>query len=84
MQLDLYALGVESNLKISVARQRAHFLEDDKVYTRQWSAERAAAVREQLSTLLGEIARQEFPPRPAYCRRCDEFRATCPYSEEER
>jgi DNA helicase-2/ATP-dependent DNA helicase PcrA len=82
MQLDLYALGIESNLKISVVRQGAHFLEDDKIHTRQWSAECAATVRERLSALLGAIARQEFPPRRAYCRRCDEFRPICPYAEE--
>jgi RecB family exonuclease len=82
-QLDLYALGVESNLKRPLVRQSAHFLEDAKLYTRSWSAERAALVQQRLSSLLAEIDRHAFEPRRAYCSRCIEFRTLCPYAEEE-
>jgi hypothetical protein len=77
-----YALGTESSLKLPIARQSAHFLTDGQVYTRDWSAERQTAAREQLGELLDQIARREFPPWPAYCRYCSEFRAICPYEEE--
>lgn len=82
MQLDLYALGAESSLRMHVVRQSAHFLADDQVYTREWSSERAEATRERLGTLLDQITRQEFPPRHAYCPRCNEFEAICPYRED--
>lgn len=82
-QLDLYALGAESSLKLPVMRQAVHFLEDDKVYTWEWSSERAESAGERLGALLDQIARQEFPPRSAYCPRCDEFRTICPYAEDE-
>jgi DNA helicase-2/ATP-dependent DNA helicase PcrA len=83
-QLDLYALGAESSLKMLITRQSVHFLEDDNVHTREWSPERARSARERLGTLLDQIVRQEFPPRPAYCPRCNEFRAICPYEKDER
>jgi DNA helicase-2/ATP-dependent DNA helicase PcrA len=83
-QLDLYALGAESNLKMSIVRQSAHFLADDNVYTREWSPERAASAEDQLENLLDQIIRQEFPPRLAYCAHCEEFRAICPYGESRR
>jgi DNA helicase-2/ATP-dependent DNA helicase PcrA len=83
-QLDLYALGAESSLKLPVVRQGVHFLQDDKFYTWEWSPGRAESARERLGALLDQIARREFPPRPAYCPRCDEFRAICPYAEGER
>jgi len=83
-QLDLYALGAEASLKLPIVRQSAHFLEDDEVYTREWSPERAASGRERLEALLDQITRREFPPRHAYCPRCNEFRAICPYTEDER
>ena len=82
-QLDLYALGAESSLKLPVVQQGVHFLEDDKVYTWEWSSERAESARERLGALLDQIAWQEFPPRSAYCPRCDEFRTICPYAEDE-
>jgi DNA helicase-2/ATP-dependent DNA helicase PcrA len=84
VQLELYALGAESSLGVSVVRQGVHFLGDDEVYTWEWSPGRATLARERLETLLGQIARQTFPPRPAYCPRCNEFRAICPYAEGER
>jgi DNA helicase-2/ATP-dependent DNA helicase PcrA len=80
-QLDLYALGAESSLKIPIARQSVHFLEDDDVRTWKWSPERAASARERLRASLDQIVQQKFPPRPAYCRRCSEFRAICPYKK---
>jgi DNA helicase-2/ATP-dependent DNA helicase PcrA len=83
-QLDLYALGAESSLTLPVVRQGVHFLEDDKVYTWEWSPERAESARERLGALLDQITRREFPPRPAYCPRCDEFQSICPYAEGER
>jgi hypothetical protein len=81
VQLDLYALGAESSLKVPMARQGVHFLGDDTVYTRKWSPERSALARQGFSGLLERIARQEFSPRTAYCSRCSEFRAICPYGE---
>jgi DNA helicase-2/ATP-dependent DNA helicase PcrA len=81
-QLDLYALGTEASLALPIARQSAHFLEDDQVYTWEWSPERAASSRERLMAWLEEIGRQAFPPRPAYCARCNEFQGICPYPEE--
>jgi DNA helicase-2/ATP-dependent DNA helicase PcrA len=80
-QLDLYALGAETSLGIPVVGQSAHFLADDTVYARQWSPQRATSAREQLGTLLDRIVQQEFGPRTAYCPRCEEFRAICPYRE---
>jgi CRISPR/Cas system-associated exonuclease Cas4 (RecB family) len=79
-QLDLYALGAESNLGLRVARQTVHFLEDDKVYSWDWSPDRAASTRERLSGMLDQIARRDFPPRTEYCPRCQEFRRICPYA----
>jgi len=78
-QLDLYALGAESSLRMPIVRRSVHFLEDDKVYTWEWSPERAVLVKEQLGTLLNQIVQQEFPPRLAYCPRCNEFQSICPY-----
>jgi len=83
-QLDLYALGAEASLRLPIVRQSAHFLEDDEVYTREWSPERATSGREWLEALLDQITRRQFPPRLAYCPRCNEFRAICPYTEDER
>jgi hypothetical protein len=84
VQLDLYALGAESNPHVHIVRQSAHFLADDKLYTREWSPRRAALAEKQFGKLLDQITRQEFPPRTAYCPRCDEFRAICPYGEGKR
>jgi DNA helicase-2/ATP-dependent DNA helicase PcrA len=83
-QLDLYALGAESSLGLNIARRSVHFLEDDQVYTSEWSAEQRASATEKLGTLLDQITHEQFPPRHAYCPRCDEFRAICPYTEDER
>jgi len=83
-QLDLYALGAETSLRMPIVRQSVHFLEDDRVYTWEWSPERAVSAREQLGTLLNQIVQQEFPPRLAYCPRCNEFQSICPYRENER
>jgi DNA helicase-2/ATP-dependent DNA helicase PcrA len=79
-QLDLYALGAESNLGMGVARQTVHFLEDDKVYSWDWSSDKAASTRSHLSSILGQIAHRDFPPRTEYCPRCQEFRHICPYA----
>lgn len=83
-QLDLYALGVESSLGLPIVRQIAHFMADEQVHTWAWSPRKAVVVGKGLETLLERIARQQFPPRHAYCARCDEFRAICPYREEPR
>jgi DNA helicase-2/ATP-dependent DNA helicase PcrA len=79
LQLDLYALGTEVSLGQQVARQTVHFLGDGQVVTWEWSPEREAAARAQLTEVLERIAHGEFPPQPAYCPRCQEFRAICPY-----
>ena len=83
-QLDLYALGAEASLRLPIVRQSVHFLEDDRVYTWEWSPERAVPARERLEASLDQITRREFPPRLAYCPRCNEFRAICPYTEDKR
>jgi DNA helicase-2/ATP-dependent DNA helicase PcrA len=80
VQLDLYALGAESSLGMPIVQQGAHFLGDDRVHTRAWTAQKAESAREHLGTVVSEIADQHFPPRPEYCPRCDEFRAICPYA----
>ncbi len=83
-QLDLYALGAETSLRMPIVRRSVHFLEDDKVYTWGWSPERAGLAREQLGMVLNQIVQQEFPPRLAYCPRCSEFQPICPYRENKR
>ncbi len=83
VQLDLYALGLETGLGMPLVRRSVHFLEDEQVHTWEWSPERARSARERLEALLEQITRQAFPPRPAYCPRCDEFRAICAYAEEQ-
>jgi DNA helicase-2/ATP-dependent DNA helicase PcrA len=82
VQLDLYALGAEASLSLPIVQQGVHFLGDDKVYTWDWSLERAKSARAQLETLVEQITRQEYPPRLAYCSRCTEFRDICPYVED--
>ena len=82
LQLDLYALGTEASQGRRVARQTVHFLGDGQVVDWNWSPDRATAAREQLAQVLERIARGEFPPEPAYCPRCQEFRAICPYAAE--
>ncbi len=79
-QLDLYALGAESNLGARVVRQTVHFLEDDKTYSWDWSPDRARAARARLSEVVGRIARRDLPPRVDYCPQCNEFRRICPYA----
>jgi DNA helicase-2/ATP-dependent DNA helicase PcrA len=81
VQLDLYALGAESSLGIPVVRRGVHFLEDDQIHTWEWSPERAASTKERLRALVDQITRREFPPRLAYCPRCNEFQAICPYGD---
>ena len=78
-QLDLYALGAESNLGLRVVRQTVHFLEDDKMYSLDWSSHRAESSRARLTDMLSQIARREFTPRQGYCAHCHEFRRICPY-----
>jgi len=80
-QLDLYALGAESNLGRRVTRQTVHFLEDDKVYSLDWSPRRAESARAHLTEMLDRIARRDFQPRTEYCRYCVEFRRICPYAQ---
>ncbi len=63
-----------------MARQTVHFLGDGQVVTWEWSPGREAAARAQLTEVLERIAQGEFPPQPAYCPRCQEFRAICPYA----
>ncbi len=83
LQLDLYALGTEADLGHRVVRQTVHFLGDGQVVTWAWSPQRGANARTQLSEVLGRIDRGEFPPNTAYCTRCQEFRAICPYNASE-
>ena len=81
-QLDLYALGVETDLGERVRRQTVHFLGDGQVVTWKWSAKRAGMAREGFATILERITRREFTPRTAYCPTCQEFAAICPYALE--
>ncbi len=78
-QLDLYALGAESNLGLRIVRQTVHFLEDDKVYSLDWSSHRAESARARLTEMLSRIARREFLPRQDYCTHCQEFCRICLY-----
>jgi DNA helicase-2/ATP-dependent DNA helicase PcrA len=82
LQLDLYALGAEAGLGHEVGRQTVHFLGDGQVATWEWSSGREATARRQLIDVLERIAQQEFPPQSAYCPRCQEFRAICPYAPQ--
>ena len=79
-QLDLYALGAESNLGVRVVGQAVHFLEDDKVYSWDWSPDKSKSARARLSGVLGCIAVRDLPPRVDYCPQCQEFRRICPYA----
>ncbi len=80
LQLDLYALGAEAGLGERVRRQTVHFLADGEVVSWEWTEARARAAQAQLGDVLEGILRGEFHPNTAYCSRCHEFRAICPYA----
>ncbi len=80
LQMDLYALGTEESLRHPVGRRIVHFLGDDVVKELEWRLEQTDTARAHLEELLAQIEKQHFPPRPAYCRRCEEYRAICPYA----
>ncbi|HEY9595714.1 MAG TPA: PD-(D/E)XK nuclease family protein, partial [Spirochaetia bacterium] len=82
MQLGIYAIGAEAACGKTVTRRTAHFMRSGEVVTRPWDAEQAAAVREQLSGIIGSIAERRFAPRTTFCRRCD-FHAVCRYGRDE-
>ena len=82
LQLGLYALGIGSDLSLPVAQLTAHFLEDGRKITWNWTQERKSRSEAELSDLLTRVHEQQFPPRLAYCRHCSEFRAICPFHED--
>jgi len=79
-QLDLYALGVETDLGKQVRQQTVHFLGDGQVVSWNWSAKRAEMARAGFAIILERITRRKFAPRTAYCPSCQEFAAVCPYA----
>jgi hypothetical protein len=83
LQLDLYALGVESGFGLEVSHQTAHFLQDGSVYSKEWTAAGRADAQARLEQVLGQIEQKHFLPRIGYCTHCEEFRAICPYSPEQ-
>jgi DNA helicase-2/ATP-dependent DNA helicase PcrA len=82
-QLDLYALGAETQSGWTVGRQTVHFLKDDAVRSWDWVDSKRGETRTVLSNLLGRINRKEFDPRKEYCPRCTEFRGICPHAAGE-
>jgi hypothetical protein len=78
LQLGLYALGMETELGLPVTQLTAHFLEDGRKVTWDWTPKQKAQSQAELSDLLTRIHEQRFPPRLAYCVNCSEFRAICP------
>jgi DNA helicase-2/ATP-dependent DNA helicase PcrA len=82
-QLDLYALGAETQTGWSVGRQTVHFLKDNAIRSREWSDSKKAETRTGLSNLLERINRKEFDYRREYCPRCAEFRGICPRANGE-
>jgi DNA helicase-2/ATP-dependent DNA helicase PcrA len=83
LQLGLYALGMGFELSDPVTRLTAHFLEDAKKITWDWTPEHKSRSEAELADLLTRIHGQQFPPRLAYCRQCSEFRNICPYYEDQ-
>jgi DNA helicase-2/ATP-dependent DNA helicase PcrA len=81
-QLDLYALGVETQSEITVGKQTVHFLKDDSVQSWEWSDVKKAEVRIKLADLLDRINSRAFDCRKAYCSRCTEFYDICPYGKD--
>ncbi len=81
-QLDLYALGVEMDLRERVSRQAVYFLGDGQEAVREWSTARADEARARFAAILAQIDRGEFAPRTVYCRFCQEFAAICPYAAD--
>lgn len=83
LQLELYALGVETSLEMRVARQVAHFLEDGRTVSWDWTPEQKAQAEAELSDLMTRIHDRQFPPRRAYCAYCSEYRAICPHYQKQ-
>jgi len=81
-QLELYALGARADLGLDVRRQTVHFLGDNRAQSWGWSAQAEQAARAGLDDILDHIVAGDFVPRTAYCARCDEFRALCPYAAD--
>jgi len=80
LQLSLYGLGVEAGLGEPVSRLSAHFLgKEQKLVSWEWDEARRQAAQERLSGILEAIAHGQFEPNRAYCARCQEFQAICPY-----
>ncbi len=80
MQLSIYALGIERELGLPVARRSAHFLRDGRVVSWAWGEPERAAATGRLTALFQQIEQMEFPPRRSYCAQCQEFRDVCPYA----
>jgi len=80
LQLDLYALGAQESLGHTVTRQTVHFLGDGQVISWAWDEGRAQAAHSELRAILNQIHAGKFAPNPAYCNRCHEFLAICPYA----
>jgi DNA helicase-2/ATP-dependent DNA helicase PcrA len=81
-QLDLYALGMETQSEMMVGKQTVHFLKDDAVQSWEWSDSKKAEVRIRLVELLSRINSREFDSRRDYCPRCTEFHDICPYGRD--
>jgi DNA helicase-2/ATP-dependent DNA helicase PcrA len=82
IQLDLYALGAETQPGWTVGRQTVHFLKDDAVRSWEWLDPKKTEAHTGLSDLLNRINRREFDCRKEYCPRCAEFRGICPHGGE--
>jgi DNA helicase-2/ATP-dependent DNA helicase PcrA len=80
LQLDLYAMGVEADLRLPVALETAHFLADGERRTLVWSTQRKGQARGRLLELIPAIEREDYHPTATYCRHCDEFRSICAYA----
>jgi DNA helicase-2/ATP-dependent DNA helicase PcrA len=81
-QLDLYALGLETQFDIPVGKQTVHFLKDDNVQSWEWSQPKKADVRIRLADLLRRVNNREFECQKDYCTRCTEFQDICPYNKD--
>jgi hypothetical protein len=43
-----------------------------------WTPEQKEQAEAEIADLLARIHKEQYPPRRAYCGRCNEFRAICP------
>lgn len=81
LQMDIYALGLETSADIKVGQRTLHFLEDDFVQTTDWDVKKCNAAEKELCGIIGKIKAGYFKPRTEYCPICTEFKAICPYFE---